>query len=156
MRSRCMVVSRGMIAEHVWDAELDIDSNVVEVYLGYLRRKVARAFGRNDLETVRGTGSSMLDWTVPGADCDEHHFMAKNAHLGVRARVTIAASSVLAAVLTIGAVALVALVHQSLLTNLDSAASTRAQDISSLVSSASVPATLPAQPDDSNLIQVVD
>jgi hypothetical protein len=57
---------------------------------------------------------------------------------------------------TIGAVALVALVHQSLLTNLDSAASTRAQDISSLVSSASVPATLPAQPDDSNLIQVVD
>jgi hypothetical protein len=82
--------------------------------------------------------------------------MAKNAPRGVRARVTIAASSVLAAVLTIGAVALVALVHQSLLTNLDSAASTRAQNISSLVSSASVPATLPAQPDDSNLIQVVD
>lgn len=75
---------------------------------------------------------------------------------GVRARVTIAASAVLAAVLAIGAVALVALVHQSLLANLDSAASTRAQDISSLVSGASVPETLPAQPDDSNLIQVVD
>jgi len=75
---------------------------------------------------------------------------------GVRARVSIAASSVLAAVLAIGAFALVALVHQSLLANLDSAASTRARDISSLVSSSFIPSTLPAQPDDSNLIQVVD
>jgi hypothetical protein len=75
---------------------------------------------------------------------------------GVRARVTIAASSVLAAVLAIGAVALVAVVHQSLVANLDSAASTRARDVSSLVSRVSIPATLPAQPDDSNLIQVVD
>jgi signal transduction histidine kinase len=75
---------------------------------------------------------------------------------GVRARVTIAASSVLAAVLAIGAIALVALVHQSLVSNLDSAASTRARDVSSLVSSGSIPATLPTQADDSSLIQVVD
>ena len=75
---------------------------------------------------------------------------------GVRARVTIAASSVLAAVLAIGAVALVALLHQSLVANLDSAASTRARDLSSLVSNGSLPETLPAQADDSSLIQVVD
>jgi signal transduction histidine kinase len=75
---------------------------------------------------------------------------------GVRARVTIAASSVLAAVLAIGAVALVALLHQSLVANLDSAASTRARDLSSLVSNDSLPETLPAQADDSSLIQVVD
>jgi signal transduction histidine kinase len=75
---------------------------------------------------------------------------------GVRARVTIAASSVLAAILAIGAVALVALVHQSLVANLDSAASTRARDLSSLVSSGSLPVTLPAQADDSSLIQLVD
>jgi len=56
MRCRGIVVSRVMIAEHVWDAELDIDSNVVEVYVGYLRRKVDRPFGRNDIETMRGVG----------------------------------------------------------------------------------------------------
>lgn len=56
MRCRGTVVSRVMIAEHVWDAELDIDSNVVEVYVGYLRRKVDRPFGRNDIETMRGVG----------------------------------------------------------------------------------------------------
>ena len=67
MRSRGMVVSRGMIAEHVWDAELDIDSNVVEVYVGYLRRKVDRAFGRNDLETVRGVGYRLVDGRLDGA-----------------------------------------------------------------------------------------
>jgi two-component system OmpR family response regulator len=67
MRSRGMVVSRGMIAEHVWDAELDIDSNVVEVYIGYLRRKVDRAFGRNDIETVRGAGYRIVDGQPDGA-----------------------------------------------------------------------------------------
>jgi two-component system OmpR family response regulator len=67
MRSRGMVVSRGMIAEHVWDAELDIDSNVVEVYVGYLRRKVDRPFGRNDLETVRGVGYRLVDGRLDGA-----------------------------------------------------------------------------------------
>lgn len=61
MRSRGMVASRAMIAEHVWDAELDIDSNVVEVYMGYLRRKVDRPFGRHDIETVRGVGYRLID-----------------------------------------------------------------------------------------------
>jgi two-component system OmpR family response regulator len=61
MRCRGMVVSRAMIAEHVWDAELDVDSNVVEVYVGYLRRKIDRAFGRNDIETVRGTGYRLIE-----------------------------------------------------------------------------------------------
>ena len=75
---------------------------------------------------------------------------------GVRARVTIAASAVLAIIVTLGGIALVALVHQSLIANLDSAASTRARDISSLLSSASLPATLPTQAEDSNLIQIVD
>ena len=75
---------------------------------------------------------------------------------GVRARVTIAASAVLAIIVTLGGIALVALVHQSLIANLDSAASIRARDISSLLSSASIPATLPTQAEDSNLIQIVD
>ncbi len=60
MRSRGTVVTRAMIAQHVWDAELDVDSNVVEVYVGYLRRKIDRAFGRDDIETVRGVGYRLI------------------------------------------------------------------------------------------------
>jgi two-component system OmpR family response regulator len=67
MRCRGMVVSRALIAEHVWDAELDIDSNVVEVYVGYLRRKVDRPFGRHDIETVRGVGYRLIDGLLDAA-----------------------------------------------------------------------------------------
>ena len=56
MRSHGVVVSRTMIAEHVWNAELDIDSNVVEVYVSHLRQKIDHPFGRDDIETVRGVG----------------------------------------------------------------------------------------------------
>ncbi|MHB1172469.1 MAG: response regulator transcription factor [Lacisediminihabitans sp.] len=61
MRRKGQVVTRTMIAEHVWDAELDVDSNVVEVYIGYLRRKLDRPFGRRDIETVRGAGYRLAD-----------------------------------------------------------------------------------------------
>jgi two-component system OmpR family response regulator len=61
VRRKGRVVSRTTIADHVWDAELDIDSNVVEVYIGYLRRKVDRPFGRADIETVRGFGYRLRD-----------------------------------------------------------------------------------------------
>jgi len=46
------VVSKTEILDHVWDAPLDIDPNTVEVYVGYLRRKL----GHTTLETVRGVG----------------------------------------------------------------------------------------------------
>lgn len=59
MHRRGIVSSRATIARHVWDAELDIDSNVVDVYVGYLRRKIDRPFGRNDIQTVRGVGYSL-------------------------------------------------------------------------------------------------
>jgi two-component system OmpR family response regulator len=55
------VVSRNTIAEHVWNAELDIDSNIVEVYIGYVRRKLDRPFGTNDITTVRGLGYRLND-----------------------------------------------------------------------------------------------
>jgi signal transduction histidine kinase len=75
---------------------------------------------------------------------------------GVRARVTIAASMMLTIIFAIGAIALVGLVHHSLLANLDSAAATRASDLSSLISSGSTQAALPAQANDSSLVQIVD
>ncbi len=50
------VLSRTRILEHVWDFAFDGVSNVVDQYIAYLRRKVDRPFGREDLETVRGAG----------------------------------------------------------------------------------------------------
>ena len=50
------VVSKSELLTHVWDANYDGDPNVVEVYIGYLRRKVDLPFGRHAIETVRGAG----------------------------------------------------------------------------------------------------
>lgn len=50
------VVSRTRILEHVWDFTYDGDSNVVDVYIGYLRAKIDRPFGRHSIQTVRGAG----------------------------------------------------------------------------------------------------
>ncbi|MFC4120350.1 response regulator transcription factor [Nonomuraea zeae] len=55
IRRRDEVVSKSEILEHVWDT-FDTDPNVVEVYVGYLRRKIDAPFGRNALQTVRGAG----------------------------------------------------------------------------------------------------
>ncbi|MDP9842016.1 response regulator transcription factor [Streptosporangium lutulentum] len=49
------VVSKTEILEHVWDT-FDTDPNVVEVYVGYLRRKIDVPFSRSALQTVRGSG----------------------------------------------------------------------------------------------------
>ncbi len=61
VRRKGDVVSRSQIAEHVWDAELLVDSNVVEVYIGYLRRKLAPSDGDSLIETVRGAGYRLRD-----------------------------------------------------------------------------------------------
>jgi DNA-binding response OmpR family regulator len=56
IRRRGEVVTKTQILEHVWDSHYEGDPNVVEVYVGYLRRKVDAPFGRRALETVRGVG----------------------------------------------------------------------------------------------------
>lgn len=56
MRHRGDVVSKTEILEGVWDAHYDGDPNVVEVYVGYLRRKIDVPYGRRAIETVRGVG----------------------------------------------------------------------------------------------------
>lgn len=56
MRHRGDVVSKAEILEGVWDAHYEGDPNVVEVYVGYLRRKVDQPFDRKAIETVRGVG----------------------------------------------------------------------------------------------------
>ena len=49
-------LSRTRILEHVWDFAYEGDSNVVDVYVRYLREKVDRPFGKRSIETVRGVG----------------------------------------------------------------------------------------------------
>ncbi len=56
MRRRGEVVSKTELLARVWDAQTPPEANVVEVYLGYLRRKVDAPFGRHALSTVRGAG----------------------------------------------------------------------------------------------------
>jgi two-component system OmpR family response regulator len=56
MRHVGEVLSRTRLIEHVWDFAYDGDSNVVDVYVRYLRNKVDRPFGRESIETVRGAG----------------------------------------------------------------------------------------------------
>jgi two-component system OmpR family response regulator len=50
------VISKQELLERVWGEDFEGDPNVVEVYVGYLRRKIDRPFDRTDLETVRGEG----------------------------------------------------------------------------------------------------
>ncbi len=56
MRHPGEVLTRTRLIEHVWDFAYDGDSNVVDVYVRYLREKVDRPFGRRSIETVRGVG----------------------------------------------------------------------------------------------------
>ncbi len=56
MRRAGAVVTRTELLDHVWDSAYDGGSNVVDQYVGYLRRKIDKPFGRADLRTVRGSG----------------------------------------------------------------------------------------------------
>ena len=56
MRHPGEVLTRTRLIEHVWDFAYEGDSNVVDVYVRYLRNKVDRPFGRDSIETVRGSG----------------------------------------------------------------------------------------------------
>jgi two-component system, OmpR family, response regulator len=56
MRHPGEVLSRTRMLEHVWDFAYDGRSNVVDVYVRYLREKIDRPFGRHSIETVRGVG----------------------------------------------------------------------------------------------------
>jgi two-component system OmpR family response regulator len=56
MRSPGTVLSRGDLLERGWDMAYETRSNVVDVYVRYLREKIDRPFGCTSLETVRGVG----------------------------------------------------------------------------------------------------
>jgi DNA-binding response OmpR family regulator len=60
LRSDGVTRSKTDIVEHVWDERFDGDLNIVEVYIGHLRAKVDRPFGRRSIETVRGVGYRLV------------------------------------------------------------------------------------------------
>jgi DNA-binding response OmpR family regulator len=59
MRNPGRVLTRPLITEHVWGLDFDPESNVVDVYVGYLRRKIDGEGDRPLLRTVRGAGYSL-------------------------------------------------------------------------------------------------
>jgi two-component system OmpR family response regulator len=56
MRHAGATVSKQDVLDQVWDVDFAGDANIVEVYVGHLRRKVDEPFGRTTIETVRGAG----------------------------------------------------------------------------------------------------
>lgn len=56
LRHPNQVLSRTQIVEHVWNFDFYSDTNVVDVYIGYLRRKIDRDFSPALIQTVRGVG----------------------------------------------------------------------------------------------------
>ena len=68
MRHPHQVLSRTQILSHVWEYSFDSGSNVVDVYVGYLRRKLNKPGLVPMLVTVRGAGYRFVDDTVAAAD----------------------------------------------------------------------------------------
>jgi DNA-binding response OmpR family regulator len=59
LRHPNQVLTRVQIMEHAWDFGLSSETNLIDVYIGYLRRKIDRGFGRKLIHTVRGVGYSL-------------------------------------------------------------------------------------------------
>jgi two-component system, OmpR family, copper resistance phosphate regulon response regulator CusR len=59
LRNTGRVLTRPMIAEHVWGLDFDPESNIIDVYVGYLRRKIDGDGERRLLHTIRGAGYVM-------------------------------------------------------------------------------------------------
>ena len=66
MRRPGEVLSQYQLLEHAWSYEYENRSNVVEVYVRYLREKIDRPFGVESLETVRGAGYRLRPAEVSG------------------------------------------------------------------------------------------
>ena len=59
LRNQGQVLTRSQIADHVWNYDFSYDSNVVDVYIRYLRNKIDRAFPTKLIHTIRGTGYTL-------------------------------------------------------------------------------------------------
>lgn len=61
VRNKGRVLTRTMIAEHVWNQSFDSGSNVIDVYINYLRKKIDHGFDKKLIKTIRGVGYMIKD-----------------------------------------------------------------------------------------------
>ena len=61
LRNRGVVLTREMIENNLWNYEFEGGTNVVDVYIGYLRRKIDAGFDRKLIHTVWGSGWVLRD-----------------------------------------------------------------------------------------------
>jgi DNA-binding response OmpR family regulator len=73
MQRHDQVVTKTEILDHVWDPAFEGGDNVVEVYIGYLRRKIDAPFGLRSLATVRGMGYVLSPDHAPGNESGPYH-----------------------------------------------------------------------------------
>ena len=59
MRNRGRVLTRTQISDHVWNHEFEYDSNIVDVYIRYLRGKIDKGHEKKLIQTVRGVGYAL-------------------------------------------------------------------------------------------------
>jgi DNA-binding response OmpR family regulator len=56
MRHKGQVLTRSQILDHVWDFDAELSSNVVDIYMHYLRNKIDKGFDQRLIQTIRGVG----------------------------------------------------------------------------------------------------
>jgi DNA-binding response OmpR family regulator len=61
LRNKERVLSRSVIAEHIWDYHFDTGTNLIDVYINHLRNKVDTGFPKKLVHTVRGVGYSIRE-----------------------------------------------------------------------------------------------
>ena len=61
IRNKGTVVSKSLILQSIWDENYEGDNNIVEVYIGYLRKRIDAPFGVRSIETVRGAGYRLCE-----------------------------------------------------------------------------------------------
>ena len=61
MLNKNVVLSREKIEEHIWDYDYEGGTNLVDVYISYLRKKVDGGFSTRLIHTVRGSGYVLRD-----------------------------------------------------------------------------------------------
>ena len=120
MRRPGQALSRLQLLEHAWDFAYENRSNVIDVYVRYLREKIDRPFGVRSLETVRGVG-------LPPARGD------RMSRLPIRTRLTLVFTVAMAVVLAAMGIFVYTLVARDLSAALDRELRSRAQDLSALV-----------------------
>ena len=110
MRRPGEVLSQFQLLEHAWDYDYENRSNVVEVYVRYLREKIDRPFGVRSLETVRGAGYRLRKRRGRGGV----------SRLPIRGRLTAAFALAMVLVLAAAAVFVYLRLAEDLLAGIDS------------------------------------